>query len=276
MKKGEINPNRGCSSKCFLAIFSIAIIIFIFQAVFIFGGFFKDHMDIIGNIFIVSLSLLTVISTILIYHKLPSNFPVEKRGKLLLSISFILFFIGDLLWLIAEIFLGDLVPLGGYPDLVWGLAYIFLIFSLIYFISISFRPSKSTTYVVILMAIIIGGGILYQDVNEDLEEGSFNFNHSLQDSYILYDIVSLFLVLYLIWPIIFSGTRFGLHWIILGAGILTRLFYDQIFANMSQNGTYYTGHPVDLLYVLFYLFALFAFYIKSKDFEVENDKISIK
>jgi hypothetical protein len=269
MKKRKIETSPGCSSNCFLTIFIISLLIFIFQAIFIFGGFFKDYRDIIANVFIVLLSSLCLVSVILLYKKIPINFPKEKKGMLFLAFAMALFLIGDLLWLASEVFFGDLTPIGSFPDLAWNFAYFALIFSLIYFVLLSFRPSKFITYSILLVALIMGGGILYEDVHEDFEEGSFTFSHFIQDLYILYDLVALFLVVYLVWPIAFSGTRFGQYWTLLGLGIITRLGYDRIFADMSQKGTYYSSHPVDLLYVAVYLIAVLSFYIKSRDFEVK-------
>lgn len=270
MKKRGTSNKFPCS-KCFLTFVILAVTIYILHSIFIFSPVFNKltHLhNIVGNIFIVLLSLTALIATLRMYFKMPTSFPRENKGNLFLAISLLLFFIGDVLWLISEVFYGSLMPIGGYPDLAWNLAYFALIISLIYYISVGFRPWNNRAYWVLLIVAIIGIGILYGDVSEDLAEGSFTSTHALQDMYILYDILVLLLIFYLVWPLFSSDIRFGLHWIIFGVGMISRLVYDQIFVQMSQDGTYYTGHPVDLLYVSLYLFIVIGFYIKSKQLGV--------
>lgn len=262
-KRVDVQPVSS-GTKIFLYILIAAIIIFVFQGIFIFGNFFESSRGIIANLFLTCFSLLAFVSSILIYKRISVNFIREKRAKLFLIISLFLFFLGDLSWLVSELFFGNLVPLGSVPDFIWLSAYVFLIISLVYFISMSFRPSSKMTYWVIILGIILGGFLLYLDVEEDLEEGSFTFAHAIQDAYILFDMVAVLMVIYLVWPIFSAGKRFYLNWLMLVFGIATRVVYDQIFANMSQQGTYYTGHPIDMLYVLFYIFVIASFYFKSK------------
>lgn len=271
VKKGESNPTTALDGKIFLNLAIVAAFIFILQGVFIFGNFFKDYRGLVGNIFIVSLSLLALIGSVIIYSNISSNFPREKKANLFLIFSLLLFLIGDIFWLVGELLSGKELILGNFPDLMWSLAYLFLIISLFYFISLGFRPSPKTIYLVVAAGLIIGGTILGLDIGEDLEEGTFNFSHAIQDSYILYDLVVLFMIIYLVWPMVLIGSRFFTPWFILGIGIISRLVYDQIFANMSQEGTYYSGHPVDLIYVLFYVVLLISFYFKSKSLAVKND-----
>lgn len=271
VKKGESKPKVCFGGSIFLCLLIVALGLYSFQGIFIFGNLFEDSRDLIANLLITSLSLLAFISAILIYRRLSFNFPREKKANLFLIVSLFLFFLGDLLWLGSEILFGDLVPIGSIPDFAWLSAYIFLIISLIYFISTSFRPYGSAIYLVLLLGTIIGGAVVYFDVAEDLEEGSFTFVHAIQDAYILFDVIVVLLVIYLVWPIFPAGRRFYLSWILLGLGISTRVVYDQIFANMSQAGTYYTGHPIDLLYVIFYLCVVASSYFKSKILAVKND-----
>ncbi|VVB80281.1 Uncharacterised protein [uncultured archaeon] len=270
MKKG-VKVSSSYSSRLFFWILIAAVVVYVFQAIFIFGTSFQYYRHAIANIFIVILALLALFSTIFIYRKISQNFPREKEGKLFLIISIFLFFLGDLLWLIAEAVFDKVTPLGSYPDLAWSLAYVALIISLVYFISVGFRPSSRLIYLLVVTGLVIGGVILFNDVSEDIREGNVGFSHFIQDSYILYDVIVLLLIIYLVWPILFEGSQYGWHWVILGGGMLTRLVYDQIFANMSQNNTYYAGHPIDLLYTFFYVSVALAFYIKSKDFVRGDD-----
>lgn len=264
VKKKEV-PRK--SSNIFRNLLIVSTIVFILQAIFVFIPLLHQNMnvhDIVGNIFIVLLSLIAFISSILIYRRISDNFPREKKAKGFLIISLFLFLIGDLSWLVSEVFFGDLNPIGSYPDYIWISAYAFLIIALFYFIAIGFRPSRFMIYAIAILGVVMGGVILYADVVEDLEENSFTYAHAIQDSYIIFDLLAFLLVIYLVLPIIPAGRRFYLNWLILGVGIFTRLVYDQLFAEMSQTGAYYTGHPIDLLYVFFYVCVVISFYYKSQ------------
>lgn len=269
VKKRGSEKNSVKGSNSFFVVLIISLILFVFQSIFVFSPILNDYSlhNLIGNMFIVSISSLALISSILIYQKISVHFPREKKGKFFLAVSLFLFFLGDLLWLLDEVFLNKFVPVGSVPDFIWISAYIFLIITLFYFISISFRPSRSTTYWIILLAIIVSGVVLFLDISEDLEENSFEFVHAIQDSYILFDSIAFFLVVYLIWPIFPAGKRFYLNWLMLGIGIFIRAVYDKLFADMSQHANYYTGHPIDLMYTSFYLFIIASFYFKAKSLE---------
>jgi hypothetical protein len=199
-----------------------------------------------------------------------ANFPMEKRGYLYLAISFALFFLGDLIWLVNEIILKKIMPLGGIPDLLWSLAYFALITAIIYFISFSFRESNFWLYLILIVGIIAGGALLYSDIAEDLSEGAFDFAHAIQDSYIFYDLVLLILIIYLIWPMFRIKSRLMISWILLFVGVFIRLIYDYIFAEISENGTYFTGHWIDIIYIAFYVLIIFSNISKCKTLEVKN------
>lgn len=247
-----------CISKCIvcrLAIF--AVVVFVLHAIFIFSGMFSEYKGLIGNVFIVLFSLMALISIFILYFKFPENFPQEKRGNLFLVLGVLLFFLGDLVWLIDELFLDKLVPIGVFPDFLWNLGYVFFIVATIFFISFSFRPSKKLLYWLVIIGFIFGGAIIYQDVSEDLELGTFDFTHAIQDMYIVYDVVLVVLIIYLAWPMVFVGNKLFYGMFILAFGFFTRIIYDRIFAQMSEEMIYYTGHPIDLLYIVFYLCIIF-------------------
>jgi hypothetical protein len=242
----------------------LALILFILQAVFIFSGVFSQYRGIIGNLLIVFLSLIALICIAILYFKFPQNFPAEKRGNLFLVLGMLLFFLGDLVWLIDEVFFKNLVPIGGIADYLWNVGYILFIVAIVYFISFSFRPSKKFFSGLIIIGIIVGTFLVYQDVSEDLELGTFTFQHAVQDMYMVYDIMLVVLIIYLAWPMVFIGNKLFYGMFFMAFGFFTRIGYDRIFAQMSEEGVYYTGHPIDLLYTLLYLILVFKVLYKLK------------
>ncbi len=263
VKKETCNSCNGTNKIMRVIMGTAVILLFIFQAYFIF--FMKDisNRALISNSIITLFALLAFVSSIRIYFKMPKNFPAEKKGYLLLTSSIFLFFLGDLLWLVYGL-KDSLLPLGTWPDLAWSLAYFALIASLYYFNSLIFRESDKKLYMVLIIGIIIAGGILYLDVSEDLNLGSFSWQHAIQDSYILYDLIILILIIYIVWPMWLLKNPIFYSWIILGVGILSRGIYDRIFAELSESGAYYSGHLVDLIYIFFYIAIVFSNIYKCK------------
>ena len=231
----------------------IAVAVFLLQSFFIFTGLIKINSNLLGNLFVVLISFLALISIFILYRKFPEYFPMEKKGKLFLLISLALFFLGDLTWTIEQVVLKNTLPIGGIPDLCWNLAYFSLGTSLIFFIKTGFRKSNLGYIITTSLGSIAGLIYLYFDIVKDINLGSFSFIHLIQDLYFFYDFIILAFGIILVYPLIISKSKLFLGWIILGLGILARMIYDISFANMSENGTYYTGHPIDLIYVLFYL-----------------------
>ena len=54
-------------------------------------------------------------------------------------------------------------------------------------------------------------------------------------------------------------------WALISAGILLNVFRDVLFSYTVSRGTYYAGHPVDLLFDFAYVFFLLAFYVHAKE-----------
>lgn len=247
--------------KMFL-IFGLGVFAFqIMNCLHVFG---KGHNSIVGNSFITVISFLVFISLISLYFKLPRDSFRERNGYFFMLIGVFFLFLGDLLWLVNEVYLNNLVPVGGLPDLSWNLAYIFLIVAFGFFLSLSKKSTKFFFYIILIIIAFLGLFIIYQDVSEDLELGTFTLSHALQDTYILYDFILILMMFYLIYPLFVSKKKEAYPFLIICFGFISRLIYDLIFVNMSENGTYYTSHPVDLLYVGLYLFILLAILIKVK------------
>jgi len=234
----------GFCSKCFLRLFIISIILFITQAVFIFGKFFHDSIylhNIFSNLFLILFALICFVASWLIYKKIPETFSREKKATLFFMLFVLFFLFGDILWFVYETLFGQKIPLGSLPDLSWAIGYFFLIISVIYFAKIGFRSNEKGVFVALAIGILLSCFLIYY-----------------------YDLIVLLLIIYVVWPLLYSGVKYGMQWIILSLGIVIRLVYDFIFAEISANGYYFTGHPIDLLYVLLYILIILSFYVKAK------------
>jgi len=247
---GSFEKNSvGCNAK----LFYFVLFFFFVHMTLIFTGVLRGS-NLLSNLFTIFFSFIAFLSLFFLYRKVPSNFPRERVGNILLLTSVFLFFLGDFFWAVEEIFLGNLVPLGGVADILWNLAYFSLIASVGFFISFSFVSSYPKIIFLLVLGLIFGGVFLYWDISEDIEEGTFNLPHFIQDLYPVYDIILIVMISILIWPIIGYGNKFFIPWFLFGLGVISRIIFDLVFVSISENGIYYTGHPMDIFYVAFYVF----------------------
>ncbi len=263
-QKNNGSEIRKVKKNSILPIFIISLILFVLQALFSFNVFGSEHNTVLGNIFLTSASFLAFIASVILYFKIPRESFVERKSYFFMMIGILLFFFGDLIWLVNEVYLNNLVPIGGIPDFAWNLAYICLIIAVSFIISTRDKSTKFIFYILLALVALAGIFLVYQDMSEDLALGTFTFAHALQDTYILYDFVLILMLLCLVYPLLISKSPELIFFVVLVFGVVTRLVYDKIFVNMSEKGTYYTGHPIDLLYVCFYLLFILSAFFKYK------------
>lgn len=255
VKRGKvINPIR--------SIAILAVVVFLLHLIFIFTGWVNINVNLFGNLFSDIVAFLAFISMFLLYRKFPEYFPMEKKAKLFLLISLSLFFLGDLIWTLEQVIEKNILPIGGIPDLCWNLAYFSLGGALIFFMKTEFRKSNLWPIIITSLGVVAGSIYLFVSISEDLNLGIFSFIHLIQTLYVFYDILIFALGLIILYPLIISRNKLFLGWMVLGLGVMTRLIHDALFENLSESGAYYTGHPVDLIYVLFYISIIFNSLIK--------------
>jgi hypothetical protein len=64
---------------------------------------------------------------------------------------------------------------------------------------------------------------------------------------------------------VFLKGRLGKSWLLINVGILSNVIADILFSYTTTQETYYSGHPLELLYHFGYLLFLLAFYIHTKE-----------
>jgi hypothetical protein len=93
---------------------------------------------------------------------------------------------------------------------------------------------------------------------EDLVKLAIDFAYPLLDL-LLFSVAHLGLI-------IFWKGKLGKSWLIMNAAIATDTFADILFSYTTAQGTYYSGHMLNVLFCIAYLFNLMAFYIHTKEF----------
>lgn len=219
---------------------------------------------VLANLFICFISFFAMVACWIPYCRLPKEFPLEKKGWFFIAIAMTFFFLGDLAWAVFEIILQIHVPLGSLSDLLWNLAYFSMIYGLWYLMSLLFYESSTRNRIVMFASLIIACLVLFLNIRDDLASGNLNFVVFIQNLYVFYDVIILGMIYLILLPLIMSHNHLFVAWTVFGLAIVTRIVFDFIFARMSEVGSYYTGHPVDLLYTFSYFLFAFAAYEKDK------------
>lgn len=223
-----------------------------------------EALKLSGNILFNVLALCAVIGCWIVYRKVEKVFPDEKKGWFILTVALLLNLIGDILWAVYEVILGVEVPIGGWVDLFLTLGYFGLIVAVFFFLRTMFFSSQVYNYFIMTFSLIAGGALLYLGIAENLSAGAFSSTALIQNLYPFYDMILLGMITILLIPLVASHNRLFVAWLFIGGGIMSRIVYDVVFARLTSAGLFYTGHPIDVVYPLAYVFYVLAADTKFK------------
>lgn len=221
-------------------------------------------LEVLSNVLSDATALCAFVACWFVYRRISKEFSAEKKGWFFITLALFLFFFGDIAWSFYEIVLHVEVPLGSWPDLLWTLAYVVLIVGVFYFLSTMFFESHARNYLLVALSAVVGGVLLYFETAKDVAREGFSFIAFIQDSYIFFDIILIAMLLILVVPLWQARNRLFVSWLLLAGAFVIRIFFDFVFASLTDAELYYTGHPIDILYVFSYVLIVFAVDFKFK------------
>ncbi|MCV0430427.1 MAG: GHKL domain-containing protein [Nitrosopumilus sp.] len=203
--------------------------------------------------------ILTAYSSILAI-KLHRQKHFQAKGFLVFAIGAAFWFIAEQIWqLYDHVWEGD--PFPSEADIFYVGAYPFMIA----FLFISLKPVlKSINWKVWLFAIGLSFSLLLPSLLAayDDMEGEEAFATSIA---LAYPIMASIQVVPAIVGILFLTKRSAnFSWMLVLFGFIIYNISDTFFLFAELDGTYYDGHPVDLLYVYSFVLLIFAFHIRLK------------
>lgn len=178
-----------------------------------------------------------------------------NHGKawMLFSACIVLWFIGERIWMVNELVYHQ-KPWPSSADYFWLAGYFFfLTFSFYYLKPFARSISKNLAIFSVVIPLVVLGVTLY--VTEDSNSSLDLYEKILADAYPVLDSVSLIPVI-LGLAIFFRGAVHFM-WILLFLGMLCFVVSDLGYLYFSLDGSYYTGHPIDIPYL--WAYALFSF-----------------
>lgn len=174
-----------------------------------------------------------------------------RRLDAFLFVGFLLWFIGEFTWGFYALYLGVEIPYPSLADVFWLVAYPFVLMGTVSFVypfrSAIRRRNIIPSLAVSALATLVVGVVL---VLPTLSFSEDTITNIVSLSYPILDIVFLFVSITGV--TLFWGGRIARawYWFTAGAGIMA--IGDILFSYAVANGTYYSGDPLDLLYVFSY------------------------
>lgn len=175
-------------------------------------------------------------------------------------------FIAEQLWLVYEL-VYKIDPFPSMADFFYVAGYPFLfLFSLYYLKPLKDAISRKTIAYASLAAITLLIPSLYMAYDTDSQIGPFEVALAL--SYPIAD--TIVLIPALIGVILFFKGEVNFLWSLVCIAIVLNVVADTGFLITSMNDSYYTGHPIDMLYLWAYILFSFGVYSHIQIFKKHN------
>lgn len=231
----------------------------------------KETAIVFGNwIFLPIPGILVVLSII----SAKRNGIAGSHGKAWISFAVFsaMWFIAEQVWMILELFydqrpfpsIADFFYVAGYPA--------YFIFTILYI-----KPVKeSVTKKMIIVSLLVVVAVLVPNLYMAFENNSGEDQVAvvLGTFYPVAD--AIVLVPALIGVSLFFGGKVNFLWSLMLIGIIVEVVADTVFQYFSLDNSYYTGHPVDILFLWSYILFSFGVYDHIKVFKGKRNALSDK
>ena len=251
----------------FICLFSTGIVIIV-------STFFgKETLKVITDFTYISVTGVFVILSVImssIFRKTGDH----GKAWLIFTGTAISWFIAETTWTVNEI-VYRISPFPSSADVFYIAGYPFLfLFSILYLKPFRKLISKKLVISTTLIAISVLIPNLYMTVSNNSDEDEYAI--VLGAAYPIAD--SIVLIPALIGIFLFFKGEVNFLWTLLLIGILFEVIADTGFQYFTLNDSYYTGHPIDILFIWSYLLFSFGIYnhiqiFKKTDKIKESDKL---
>lgn len=227
----------------------------------------KETADLFTNLIFVPVpASVMILSGILIKR----NGLTGSHGKawIIFTIFSVLWFVAEQVWLVNELVYKE-KPFPSSADFFYLLGYPFyIIFSLLYLHPFKNIISKKMIVITSMIAVAVLVPNLYMTLDNNSDESEFAI--ILGAIYPIAD--AIVLIPSMIGVTLFFRGKVNFLWSLLLIGMLVEVVADTAFQYFSLDDSYYTGHPVDILFLWSYLLFSFGLYDHIKIFKKSHDK----
>jgi len=249
-----------------LAIYKVSLILMVgLTLAYAFQGYYPEFMLFFSNVFSPLIAGVAVIVSGFCldkyWHKARERFSIIW---LFFTMGLFLWFLGESVWMGYSLILGVEIPYLSVADVFWLLGYFPFFLALYLYVRIFGAALPLKTIVIamcatILLSVFVTIALIMPliGVEKDLSILIVDVAYPLLD-------LALFSVS-LLGLLIFMKGKLGKSWLLINAGILCNTSADILFGYTVAHGTYYNGHPLEVLFHFSYIFFLLAFYVHTKE-----------
>ena len=213
-----------------------------------------------------------VVFSVILTSKLYKQKHYQSKAFLFFTLGVSCWFIADQIWYLYD-YIYNVDPFPSEADIFYIVAYPFFVVFL--FISLK-SIRKSITKKIWLFSFVLSFAFLIPSILacftalEETEGGLDIISKSIALSY---PILSSFQLIPAVIGIMFLAKKGASYsWMLLLFGFLIYSISDTFYLFSTLDGSYYDGHPVDLLYLYSYLLLIFSLYSRLKLANNSNDK----
>jgi len=249
---------------CLITVIGLAL-------VYIFQSFYPDFMYTFSNVVSPFIAGVAVLSSFFALRRYWDNIGSRlSRIWLCFALGMFLWFLGELGWAIYTMVLNVEIPYPSIADIFWLSGYVPLFIALLLYIQI-IKPAISKMMLFTADAIVAGVGVIIFPVlvipviayasEQDLVTLSIDLAYPGLDLVLFLEAILGLLV----FTISRLKSRVGVAWHFINIAIIFNVVADITFSYFTLEGTYYNGHPQELLFHVGYLLFALAFYVHSKE-----------
>jgi len=270
-------------------MYPISLILMVGLALlYVFQGFYPGFMSFFSNAFPPFIAGAAVVSSYILlrkyWHDTKERSPVvwifftlgltlRQRDRkqfsmvwLCFTLGLALWFLGETGWAIYTLLLGIEIPYPSVADVFWLSGYVPFLVALNLYVKI-FKSGLSRRMVAFSMAATFVLAVLASatlmapilEAEKDLVTLIIDFTYPFFDIF-LFSVAFLGLL-------IFLGGRLERSWLLINLGILSNASADVLFSYTVAQGTYYSGHLLEILFHLGYLLFILAFNVHIKELD---------
>ncbi|MGI0062476.1 MAG: hypothetical protein ACREBA_08505, partial [Nitrosotalea sp.] len=197
-----------------------------------------------------------------------------SHGKSWISFTVfsIMWFVAEQVWMVLELVyhqkpfpsIADFFYIVGYPA--------YFIFAVLYLKPFKNAITRKMIIASSLVAVAVLVPNLYMAFENNSDEDKFSI--ALGALYPILD--AIVLIPALIGVVLFFGGKVNFLWTLMLIGIIIEVIADTAFQYFSLDDSYYTGHPVDILFLWSYILLAFGVYDHIKVFQAKQKSYSDK
>jgi hypothetical protein len=186
------------------------------------------------------------------------------------TLGMLLWFLGECGWTVYTMVLNVKIPYPSIADVFWLSGYVPLFFALLFYVEL-FQPAISMRLFLVASIIVASvSALVFSSLMIPVLASASQQNFVTLGISLAYPGLDLFLFLEAILGLlVFTFTRLkgriGAAWHFINAAILINVIADMAFSYTTLDGTYYNGHPLELLYHFGYILFALAFYAHTRE-----------